>query len=101
MLIQPFRFGHESRKCHDAIYPVCRYCLYTLNRKGRVLCGEIHHRHWPLQTAKVEIEQLDMTQLIGIDLVDEPTHIHFAKRLDVVAWRNQTFTLSKIALSTF
>jgi uncharacterized protein YqjF (DUF2071 family) len=66
-----------------------RYCLFTLNRKGRVLCGEIHHQPWPLQTAEVEIREIDMTKALGLNLVAEPSVLHFAKRLDVVAWRNK------------
>jgi uncharacterized protein YqjF (DUF2071 family) len=65
-----------------------RYCLYTLNRQGQVLCGEIHHQPWPLQPAEVEIHENEMTADIGLDLVAEPSCLHFAHRLDVVAWRN-------------
>ena len=65
-----------------------RYCLYVLNRQGEVLCGEIQHPPWPLQTAEADIRDLDMTRLLGIDLVDPPTHLHFARRIDVVAWTN-------------
>ncbi len=66
-----------------------RYCLYTQDPRGRVLCGEIHHLPWPLQEAECEIQDLNMTSALGIDLSGPPATLYFARRLDVVAWWNQ------------
>ena len=63
-----------------------RYCLYSADPQGRVRRGEIHHKLWPLQPAEAEIETLDMTRQIGLDLPDTGPLLHYAKRLDVVAW---------------
>ena len=69
-----------------------RYCLYSAgaaNRasgSGRVRRGDIHHRMWPLQSAEVEIEELEMTAQIGITLPKTEPPLHFARLLDVVAW---------------
>ncbi len=65
-----------------------RYCLYTLNSRGRVLRGEIHHRPWILQDAECEINQLEMTEMMGLEFAEQPPLLHFARRLDVVAWWN-------------
>jgi uncharacterized protein YqjF (DUF2071 family) len=54
-----------------------RYCLYAADRRGRVWRGDIHHARWPLQPAEADIERNTMT---------DPLRLHFAKRLDVVAW---------------
>ncbi len=69
-----------------------RYCLFTTDNASRVLCGDIHHRVWPLEAADVEIESIDMTRSLGIELTQPPTFSYFARQLDVVAWsaRRQT-----------
>jgi len=48
--------------------------------------GEVQHVRWPLQTATCQIERNTLAQPLGIELANSPTYIHFAKRLDVVAW---------------
>ena len=63
-----------------------RYCLYSANRKGRVRRGDIHHEMWPLERAEVELEEIDMTSQIGVTLPDTEPVLHFARRLDVLAW---------------
>ncbi len=61
-----------------------RYCLYAA--RGRVRRIEIDHEPWPLQPAEAVIERCTMTEPLGIGLGDQPPLVHFAKRLDVVAW---------------
>lgn len=73
-----------------------RYCLYTLDRGGRVLCGDIHHVPWPLQPAEAEIDTLSMTGGLGLPLSGDPFCAHFAKRVDVVAWRNRAAWLNQV-----
>ena len=63
-----------------------RYCLYSGDGKGRVRRGDIHHEMWPLQGAEVEVEEMEMTGQIGVTLPRTEPVIHFAPRLDVVAW---------------
>jgi uncharacterized protein len=72
----------------DAIerWLTARYCLYSANRKGRIFRGEIHHQPWPLEDGEAEIERLDLTRLLSTELDSRPALVHFAKRLDVVAW---------------
>jgi len=65
-----------------------RYCLYTLDERGEVLRGEIHHPPWPLQKAVAELPQNTMASPFGIELNGEPT-FHFAAQQDVVLWRIQ------------
>jgi hypothetical protein len=62
-----------------------RYCLYHLDLLGRPARLEIHHAPWPLQPARAEISENAMTHDLGIPLEGAPL-VHFAKRLDVVAW---------------
>ncbi len=63
-----------------------RYCLYTTDPHGTPYRGEIHHRMWPLQPAFAEIATNTMAAAHGITLPDIPPVLHFARRLDVVAW---------------
>lgn len=63
-----------------------RYCLYTVDGRGRVLRGEIHHQRWPLQAGEIEIRTNTLAAASGIRLPDVPPICHFSKRLDVLAW---------------
>jgi uncharacterized protein len=63
-----------------------RYCLYTVDKKGRPRRLEIHHPPWPLQRAEAAFEVLEMTEQIGLTLPDQPPLLHFSKRQDVVAF---------------
>jgi uncharacterized protein YqjF (DUF2071 family) len=65
-----------------------RYCLYSVDGRGRVWRGDIHHAPWPLQRAEAEFESNRMTRLLGLTLSGAPL-LHFARRLDVVAWPPQ------------
>jgi uncharacterized protein YqjF (DUF2071 family) len=61
-----------------------RYCLYTVDRRGRVSRADIHHAAWPLQAAEAHIE-LNTMPPNGIDVGGEPL-LHFSRRQDVVIW---------------
>jgi len=63
-----------------------RYCLYTVDRSGRLGYADIHHAPWPLQRAEVELHVNTMTQPVGIKLPETAPLAHFARRLDVIAW---------------
>ncbi len=63
-----------------------RYCLYALDRRGRLCRGEIHHAPWPLQAAEAEIERNTMAAARGIRLPDTAPLLHSAKRLTAVFW---------------
>jgi len=62
-----------------------RYCLYS-RRGGKLFRGEIHHDPWPLQPASADVDENTMTRPMGLDLGPAPALVHFARRLDVVAW---------------
>lgn len=66
-----------------------RYCLYAANRRGRIFRGDIQHTRWPLQHAEVLIETNTMAEQLGFKLPQTKPLLHFAKRLDVVAWMPQ------------
>ncbi len=75
-----------------------RYCLYSAGAEnrasgtGRLRRGEIHHVPWPLQRAEADVETLDMTAQIGVALPDTGPLLHYARRLDVVAWPPERVT---------
>ncbi len=64
-----------------------RYCLFTVDRRGRVCSVDIHHPPWPLQTAEAEIHINNMAAAAGVELPDEKPLLHFSRRQDIVAWR--------------
>jgi uncharacterized protein len=63
-----------------------RYCLYTVDRRGRLGYAEIDHEPWPLQPAEVELSVNTMTEPLGIELPEVSPVAHFVRQLEVVAW---------------
>jgi len=63
-----------------------RYCLYSVDRRGRIHRGEIHHAPWPIQKAEATFERNSMVRATGLALPDRAPLLHFARRLDVRAW---------------
>jgi uncharacterized protein YqjF (DUF2071 family) len=63
-----------------------RYCLYTLDRRGRPCRLEIHHNPWPLQSADAAFDVNSMAEANGLALPLTPPLLHYAKRQDMIAW---------------
>lgn len=63
-----------------------RYCLFTIGRGQEVFQLDVHHRPWPLQAGEAEIETNTMGEAVGIALPAQPPLVHYAHRLDVLAW---------------
>jgi uncharacterized protein YqjF (DUF2071 family) len=63
-----------------------RYCLYSVDRKGRPYRIDIHHPPWPLQLAQAEFGRNSMAEASGIVLPRTEPLLHFSKRQDMVAW---------------
>ena len=63
-----------------------RYCLYTLDDRGRICRADIHHPPWPLQPAAIELDANTMAAGLGLELTGDPV-LHFSRRQDVVIWR--------------
>jgi uncharacterized protein len=63
-----------------------RYCLYAASSRGQIFRGEIHHQPWPLQPATADIRSNTMSAPLGIRLPRTTSLLHFARRLDVIAW---------------
>jgi uncharacterized protein YqjF (DUF2071 family) len=61
-----------------------RYCLYTGDARGNIMRLDIQHRPWPLQPAEAKISVNTMVQ--ALKLPDEPPLLHYADRVDVLAW---------------
>ncbi len=49
--------------------------------------GDIYHAPWPLQPAEAEMSVNTMVAPLDISLPASDPVLHFAKRLDVIAWR--------------
>lgn len=65
-----------------------RYCLYSANRRGQILRGEIDHPPWSLAPANYTERTNTMGDGFGFDLRGQP-HLLLAKKVDVRAWMIQ------------
>ncbi|WP_433943768.1 YqjF family protein [Paenibacillus sp. SN-8-1] len=63
-----------------------RYCLYTADAKGQLYSVDIHHLPWPLQEARIEIQNNTLTPFLGLQHDPEPSIVTFSERLDVLIW---------------
>jgi uncharacterized protein YqjF (DUF2071 family) len=63
-----------------------RYRLFAV-KDNILMSAGIHHVQWPLQAAEAEIRTNTMTEGLGFELPDTPPLLHFARRLDVLAWK--------------
>ena len=67
-----------------------RYCLYTTGSEGRIICGEIHHPPWKLQSAEAEFTRNTMSEAAVVSVpAKKPPLLHFARRQDVIVWPPQ------------
>ena len=73
-----------------------RYCLYTTNRRGELLQGDIHHEPWPLELAEAEIEINDLPATYGIQLPDTAPLLHYSRELVAYAWTPEQAGLSRL-----
>ena len=63
-----------------------RYCLFTTNRSGQLLRGDIHHMPWPLEAAEAEIELNDLPATYGIEIPQTTPLLHYSRELVVYLW---------------
>lgn len=63
-----------------------RYCLYALDHFSRPYRLDIHHAPWPLQPAEADIAVNTMADAAGLRVPAVAPLLHYAHRLDVVAW---------------
>jgi uncharacterized protein YqjF (DUF2071 family) len=62
-----------------------RYCLYVVDRRGRVLRTDIHHPPWRLRAAEARIERNTMADPVELALDGEPL-LHWAERQHALFW---------------
>lgn len=63
-----------------------RYALYCADAANTLYVGEIHHLPWALQHASAEIETNTVAESLGIILPEQAPLLHYAQRLDIIAW---------------
>ena len=84
---EPFRAQPGSLE----YWLTARYCLYTQDRKGNILRGEIDHEPWPLQRAEAKVQTNTMLNELdssGKVTAQEP-HLLFSSYVGVRAWLNR------------
>ena len=72
-----------------------RYALYTSDRKGNLLRGDIHHLPWPLERAEAEFEVNELPAAHGFTLPDTKPVLHFSRELLVYVWAIERAGLSR------
>jgi uncharacterized protein YqjF (DUF2071 family) len=60
-----------------------RYYLYTADRQGRLLRGQVHHRPYSLREATVEIREESILAAAGLTRSGSPAHVCFSPGVDV------------------
>jgi uncharacterized protein YqjF (DUF2071 family) len=63
-----------------------RYALFVVDRRGSVWRGDVHHHAWPLQEARIDIEENTMAEAHGLTLPDTPPHVLYSQGVDILAW---------------
>lgn len=63
-----------------------RYCLYTSDRRGRVLRGEVDHAPWTLYAAQAEVIENSMFDQLGLSAPHESPHLLFSWLTEARAW---------------
>lgn len=63
-----------------------RYCLYSTNRKGSLMRGEIHHAPWNLQPARAELITNSMPSASTLTIPRKDPILHFSREIDVKIW---------------
>lgn len=76
-----------------------RYCLYTVDGRGRVYRADIHHEPWPLHPAQATLQRNTMTTPLGIPVSPNPEQLHFAARVDVLVWLPVAVTSGHLTLA--
>ncbi len=66
-----------------------RYCLYSVDGRGRTLRGEIHHRPWSLRKADVSLAANTMLSAQGLPQPGMPPLAHFSATMEAVFWSPQ------------
>ncbi len=66
-----------------------RYCLYSAAGTQTIWRADIDHTRWPLQPAEAEIVCNTMVNPLRLVLPPTSPLLHFARRLDVIAWLPQ------------
>lgn len=78
--ISPIYYSEEHTLEH---WLTERYCLYTTDKTGQLLRGDIKHERWPLQHAFANITINTMAESSGFQLIGEHPLLHYAHRLKV------------------
>lgn len=60
-----------------------RYCLYSIDFKGRLYRGEVHHLPWPLQKAECYIYNNTILKNHNIHILQSEPLIHYSESLKV------------------
>ena len=81
---------YEAERGTLDYFLVERYCLFNVDRSGRMGFIDIHHPPWPLQPADADIEHNTMALAAGITLPDTPPLVHFSRSQPTILWPHES-----------
>jgi uncharacterized protein YqjF (DUF2071 family) len=82
----PTRKTAENRSGSLEFFLMERNTLYTSTRSGQVLRSNLHSVSWPLEMAEAEIEQNTLGDRLGLHLPEQPTSLHYLRRMALYIW---------------
>ena len=75
--LSQFEYTYKAKK--DVVQPgslefflVERYLLFSVNRKGQMLTGQVHHEPYPLFEVDVRVSETDLFELNGLPMPARP-----------------------------
>jgi uncharacterized protein YqjF (DUF2071 family) len=60
-----------------------RYAIYSVGRRGRLNCSEIHHVRWPIQPASASVKR---NELLPPGAAGTPASVFYTPRVELVGW---------------
>lgn len=80
---------YQTREGTLEHFLTARYCIYTRDKSGELLRGEIDHPPLKLRNAQAIIHRNTMLQSLGLALPDQCPRLMYVHHTRVGSWRNQ------------
>lgn len=68
-----------------------RYCLYSASRDGPIRL-EVHHGPWPIHRAAIDIQNSNLLETSGVEVLDPVPRGYFSAGVDVICFPPEALT---------
>jgi len=79
--LEPFTTDTERQSLE--FFLAERYLLYTVGPGDRLLCGQVHHRPYPLKQARLQTFEQTITDAASLQIEHPPNHVLFSEGVNV------------------